>query len=162
MGNENQNRCSCGKCRWCDPNHPLYARPDAAPPKANYVHVESDEPEPETVTTVSHTEEVIHDATLEHSRTGVHMTGAPSESPTLEELNAIGNVLGSVASAPRAHMGLSGDVSVPQIRVTHAVAACKAWKSLRAYFAAHTKGDGKPISYLETHPGAGTGETDDA
>ncbi len=36
-------------------------RPDPAPPEANYVHVESDKPEPETVTTVSHTEEVMPD-----------------------------------------------------------------------------------------------------
>ncbi|KKM06146.1 hypothetical protein LCGC14_1746820, partial [marine sediment metagenome] len=65
---------------------------------------------------------------------------APSDAAPVawgKELNAIGNVLGAVVSGHKAHIGLSGDCYTPQIRATHAKAACKALKSLREYVAAH-------------------------
>lgn len=65
-------------------------------------------------------------------------------------LNAIGNVLGAVVSAHKAHIGLSGDCYTPQIRGTHANAACKALKLLREYFAdQHGAGDpGEPTEEM--------------
>ena len=113
---------------------------DAAIPKASLHEAAKDVvAELDKVNKASVTEADL-DRWYERLQNALDRAAPPSDAAPVawgKELNAIGNVLGAVVSGHKAHIGLSGDCYTPQIRATHAKAACKALKSLREYVAAH-------------------------